>query len=82
MHGVPYHSVVYWSGEAGVQTVSGYRDPRLTGDALEPGWHLTPAGRLYGLFAREVWRGELVGFDDEGDVQIWSVRRPDGAARR
>lgn len=81
MHGVPYHSVVYWSGDAGIQTVSGFGDPRLTGDALAKGWHLTPIGRLYGLFAREVWRGDLLSFVDEGPVQVWTTRFPDGEVR-
>lgn len=81
MHGVPYHSVVYWSGEAGVLTVSGFRDDRLTGEARSPGWHLTPAGQLYGLYAREVWRGDLLDFVDEGEIQTWRVRRPDGEPR-
>jgi hypothetical protein len=81
VHGVPYHSVVYWSGDTGVQTVSDYHDPRLTGDALSPGWHLTPAGRIYGLFATELWRGEILSFEDDGPVQLWVVRRPDGELR-
>ncbi len=81
VHGVPYHSVVYFSDASGIQTVSGFGDARLTGDALSHGWHLTPAGRMYGLFAREVWRGELLGFVDEGPVQIWTARMPDGELR-
>jgi hypothetical protein len=81
VHGVPYHSVVYWSGDGLRATVSGYGDERLSGEALRPGWHLTPAGRLYGLFAKELWRGELLDHTDEGGVQTWSVRMPDGALR-
>lgn len=81
VHGVPYHSVVYWSGDGGVQTVSGYGDPRLTEADRAPGWHLTPAGRFYGLFARELWRGELLEYADEDDVQIWRTRLPGGELR-
>ena len=81
VHGVPYHSVVYWVGDSKITTVSGYGDARLTGDAATPGWHLTPAGRMYGLFARELWRGEIVGHTDEGDVQTWTARWPDGSLR-
>ena len=81
MAGVPYHAVVYWTGDARRATVSGYGDARLSGDALAPGWHLTPAGRFYGMFARELWRGEVVGYTDEGGVQTWTVRQPDGSLR-
>ena len=62
-------------------TVSGYGDARLTGDAVTPGWHLTPAGRMYGLFARELWRGEIIDHTDAEGVQTWTVRWPDGTLR-
>lgn len=81
VHGVPYHSILYWSGDGGVLTVSGFGDPRLRGEQRAPGWHLTPAGRFYGLFARELWRGELTDYEDEGDVQIWRTRLPSGELR-
>lgn len=81
VHAFPYHSVAYWVGDAGIATVSGYADPRLRGRDLEPGWHLTPAGRLYGLFARELWRGVLLTFEEHGPVQIWTTRAPDGTER-
>lgn len=81
VHGVPYHSVVYWVGDSRITTVSGYGDARLTGDAVTPGWHLTPAGRMYGLFARELWRGDLLDHTDAGGVQTWTVRWPDGSPR-
>lgn len=80
-HGVPYHSLVYFVAETGVATVSGYRDARLTGDGLAPGWHLTPAGRLYGLFASSLWHGDVLAFEERGDVQVWTVRQPDGETR-
>jgi hypothetical protein len=81
VHGVPYHSVVYWVGDARITTVSGYGDARLTGDAATPGWHLTPAGRMYGLFARELWRGELLDHTEAAGVQTWTARWPDGSLR-
>jgi hypothetical protein len=81
VHGVPYHSIVYWSGDSGVQTVSGFRDPRLRGEALAPGWHLTPAGEGLALCARELWRGELVDYEESDEVQIWSTLLPGGEAR-
>ena len=81
VHGVPYHSIAYWSGDSGVQTVSGFGDPRLRGEALTPGWHLTPAGEGLALCARELWRGELVAYEEVGDVQTWSTRLPGGEAR-
>ena len=81
VHAFPFHSVAYWVGDAGIATVSGLSDTRLAGDDAEPGWHLTPAGELYGLFARELWRGELVSFEDRGAVQVWTTRWPDGSLR-
>jgi hypothetical protein len=81
VHGVPYHAIAYWVGDAGIQTVSGYHDPRLQGEARNPGWHLTPAGRFYGLLSRELWRGELVDYAVEGDVQLWRTRVAGGEER-
>jgi hypothetical protein len=80
-HGIPYHSVLYWCDGRGLATVSRLADSRLSAAELTPGWHLTPAGRLTGLVASELWRGELLGFRDEGDVQCWLTRLPDGELR-
>jgi hypothetical protein len=79
-HGVPYHSALYWSG-GNVVTVTGLRDERLGEEDLTPGWHATPAGRMLALFASEVWRGELLAFNDEGDVHTWIARGPEGEPR-
>jgi hypothetical protein len=80
-HGVPYHSLFYWCDGRGLATVTGLRDTRLRGDDLAAGWHLTPAGRLTGLLAAELWRGDILAFRDEGDVQCWLTRLPGGELR-
>jgi hypothetical protein len=80
-HGVPYHSLLYWSDGRGLATVSRLRDRRLSAEELTPGWHLTPAGRLTALLASELWRGDILAFRDEGDVQCWLTRLPGGELR-
>jgi hypothetical protein len=79
-HGIPYHSVLYWSGR-NVVTVTRLRDERLESDDLTPGWHATPAGRMLALFAEKLWRGDLLAFNDEGNVQTWITRSPEGELR-
>lgn len=80
VHGVPYHSVLYWSGR-GVITAAGLGDDRLSPEERSPGWHATPVGRLHGALARHLWRGEILAFHDEGAVQGWIVRTPEGQTR-
>lgn len=80
-HGVPYHSLLYWCDGRGLATVTHLGDPRLAPDELTAGWHLTPAGRLTALLASQLWRGEVLAFRDEGDVQCWLVRLPGGELR-
>jgi hypothetical protein len=80
VHGVPYHSVLYWAGD-GVVTVSGQRDARLSGADLAEGWHPTPAGRLLALFGNYVWAHELLEWKNGRKVQVWRVRTAAGEER-
>ncbi len=59
-HSVPDHSVIYWSNGRRYATVVGQRDERLTGAAMTRGWHLTPTGRVYELYSRLAWNGEVL----------------------
>lgn len=77
VHAVPYHSILYWANGKRIATVSRQRDARLTGDALSRGWHLTPAGKVFGLYSRLAWNGEVVTFRG-GKQSYWAVRAPDG----
>jgi hypothetical protein len=77
-HAVPSHSVLYWSNGRRYVTVVGGRDKKLTGDALKRGWHLTPTGRVYELYSRLAWNGEIIDHHG-GDKQIyWAVKSRDG----
>ena len=78
VHSVPYHSIVYWSNGKRLATVIGQRDPRLTPDDLTRGWHQTPAGRVYGLFSRLAWNGELIAYSSGDRQRYWAVRDADG----
>ncbi|MFL6212272.1 MAG: hypothetical protein ACJ74J_00100 [Blastocatellia bacterium] len=77
VHAVPYHAVLYWANRKGRATVSGMRDERLKGDALSRGWHLTPAGRVYSLYSRLAWNGEVIEYHG-GKPSYWIVRTDDG----
>ncbi len=78
IHGVPYHSILYWANRKGRATVSGTRDERLKGEALSRGWHLTPTGRVYSLYSRLAWNGEVIEYHDGGKQSYWAVRADDG----
>jgi hypothetical protein len=78
IHAVPYHSVLYWANRRGVATVEGFRDARLTGDALSRGWHLTPTGRVYALYSRLAWNGEVMAYHGDDRQSYWAVRASDG----
>jgi hypothetical protein len=77
VHAVPYHAVLYWANRKGRATVSGFRDERLKGDAVSRGWHLTPAGRVYSLYSRLAWNGEVIEYRG-GKPSYWIVRADDG----
>jgi hypothetical protein len=77
-HSAPSHSILYWSNGRRYATVVGGRDPKLTGEAMFRGWHLTPTGRVYELYSRLAWNGDVI-FYRGGDKQsYWAVRSSDG----
>jgi hypothetical protein len=78
VHAVPFHSVLYWANRKGRATVGGFRDERLKGEALSRGWHLTPAGRVYSLYSRLAWNGEVIEYHGGGKQSYWIVRTDDG----
>jgi hypothetical protein len=77
-HAVPAHSVLYWSNGRRYVTVVGGRDEKLTGDALTRGWHLTPTGRVYELYSRLAWNGEVIDYRGGNNQSYWAVRSKDG----
>ncbi|MFY9571556.1 MAG: hypothetical protein WAV20_09170 [Blastocatellia bacterium] len=77
-HSVPSHSVLYWSNGRRYATVVGGRDDRLTGEAMTRGWHLTPTGRVYELYSRLAWNGELMAYREAGKQSYWAVRTSAG----
>ena len=77
-HAVPYHSVLYWTDRKGRSTIIGRRDKQLIGEALTRGWHLTPTGRVYGLYSRLAWNGDVLLYQGDGKQSYWAVRASDG----
>ncbi|HJQ27120.1 MAG TPA: hypothetical protein VKA60_24745 [Blastocatellia bacterium] len=78
IHAVPYHSVLYWANRRGRVTVVGQRDERLKGEALNRGWHLTPAGQVYSFYSRLAWNGDVLWFRGGDHQSYWAVRTGDG----
>ena len=78
IHGVPYHSVLYWASRKGRVTVIGLRDERLKGEALNRGWHLTPTGRVYSFYSRLAWNGDVLDYHGGDRQSYWAVRASDG----
>jgi hypothetical protein len=78
IHGVPYHSVLYWANRKGRATVIGQRDKRLADEALTRGWHLTPTGRVYGFYSRLAWNGDVLDYHGGDRQSYWAVRASDG----
>ena len=78
IHAIPYHSIMYWSNGRKIATVIGQKDARLTGEDLTKGWHLTPAGKVYGLYSRLAWNGEVVTFRRGSKQSYWAVKGEDG----
>lgn len=82
VHGVPYHSVVYWSNgkpnRKNRATVIGQRDARLTPEQLTRGWHVTPAGKVYRLYSELALNGEVVEFKGGDKQSYWTVKSPGG----
>jgi hypothetical protein len=77
-HSVPYHSIMYWSNGRKLATVKGQHDDRLTGEAMARGWHLTPTGKVYQLYSRLAWNGEVIDFRGGDSQSYWAVRATDG----
>ena len=78
VHSVPYHSIMYWANGRKDATVIGQRDPRLKGEALSRGWHLTPAGRVYQFYSRLAWNGDVIAYKGGDKQSYWAVRSSDG----
>jgi hypothetical protein len=78
VHSVPYHSIMYWANGRKDATVTGRRDPRLRGEALSRGWHLTPAGRVYQFYSRLAWNGDVIAYKGGDKQSYWAVRSSEG----
>jgi hypothetical protein len=77
-HSVPDHSIVYWSNGRRFATVVGGGDERLTGDAKARGWHLTPTGKVYELYSRLAWNGDVITYRGGDKQSYWAVGSADG----
>jgi hypothetical protein len=77
-HSVPAHSILYWSNGKRYATVVGGRDDKLAGEAMSRGWHLTPTGRVYELYSRLAWNGEVIAYQGGDKSSYWAVRSADG----
>lgn len=77
-HSVPFHSIMYWSNGRKLATVIGHRDARLAGEAMSRGWHLTPTGKVYELYSRLAWNGDVLEYRGSGKQSHWAVRSNDG----
>jgi hypothetical protein len=78
VHAVPYHSILYWSNGRQVATVIGHKDSKLKREDLTRGWHLTPAGKVYDLYSRLAWNGEIVTYVKGSKQSYWAVKSNDG----
>lgn len=78
-HAIPYHSILYWTNGKRITTVIGQRDEKLTGEAMSRGWHLTPAGKVYALYSKLAWNGDIVLYKEAGKQRYWAVRNQSGA---
>jgi hypothetical protein len=77
-HSVPSHSILYWSNGRRYATVVGGGDERLAGDAMSRGWHLTPTGKVYELYSRLAWNGDVIAYRGGDNQSYWAVRSSDG----
>jgi hypothetical protein len=78
VHSVPFHAIMYWADGKKLATVVGRSDPKLAGDDLSYGWHLTPAGKVYGLYSDLAWNGFVIGYYQSGDQAYWAVDAGEG----
>ena len=77
-HSAPSHSILYWSNGRRYATVVGGRDEKLTGEAMSRGWHLTPTGKVYEIFSRLGWNGDVIVYRGGDTQSYWAVRSSDG----
>jgi hypothetical protein len=75
-HSVPSHSILYWSNGKKFATVVGGRDGKLTPEAMSRGWHMTPTGKVYELYSRLAWNGEMIEYHGGDKQSYWAVRSP------
>src|SRR5262249_12135928 len=54
-------------------------DPKLSGDDMSYGWHLTPSGKVYGLYSDLAWNGLVLEYHESGGQGYWAVERDDGS---
>jgi hypothetical protein len=78
VHAIPYHSIMYWTNRKQKSTVIGGRDPKLKKEDLTQGWHLTPAGKVYALYSKLAWNGEVISYKEDGKQRYWAVKSPSG----
>jgi hypothetical protein len=78
VHSVPFHAILYWSDGNRIATVVGRSDPKLTGADMSYGWHLTPAGKVYGIYSDLAWNGLVIEYHEAGDQAYWAVDPGDG----
>jgi len=77
-HSTPSHSILYWSNGRRYATVVGGRDDKLTGDAMSRGWHLTPTGKVYELYSRLAWEGDVISYHGGDKQSYWAVKSSEG----
>ncbi|MEW6129808.1 MAG: hypothetical protein AB1757_22400 [Acidobacteriota bacterium] len=73
-HAVPYHSIMYWTNRRQVSTIIGGRDAKLKGEALTKGWHLTPTGKVFALYSKLAWNGEIISYKEDGKQRYWTIK--------
>jgi hypothetical protein len=78
VHAVPYHSILYWANGGRVATVIGHKDDRLKREDMTQGWHRTPAGKVYDLYSRLAWNGEIITHSVGKKQSYWAVKADDG----
>jgi len=79
IHAVPYHAILYWADGKQTASVIGHSDPRLSGDDMSLGWHLTPAGKVYQLYSNLAWNGRVIEFHGGDKQEYWAVRSDSGS---
>jgi hypothetical protein len=78
VHSVPFHAILYWADGKRLATVVGRSDPKLAGEDMSYGWHLTPAGKVYSLYGELAWNGVVIEYHESGDAAYWAVESAEG----